>query len=104
MKDGILEFDRVFTVSPHYANKLVSGVNKGMELDRIVRKAGITGIVNTMEVQERDPSTDKYLNVTYDATNVENAKPTLKEALQAKVGLAVDPDIPVIGFSRRLEK
>ena len=33
-----------------------------------------------------------------------DAKPSLKEALQAEVGLAVDPDIPVIGFIGRLEE
>jgi granule-bound starch synthase len=32
------------------------------------------------------------------------AKPLLKEALQAEVGLPVDADIPVIGFIGRLEE
>jgi len=104
MKAGILESDRVFTVSPHYAKELISGADKGVELDPIVRKVGITGIVNGMDVQEWDPSTDKYLEVNYDETTVEDAKPTLKEALQAEVGLPVDPDIPVIGFIGRLEE
>lgn len=104
MKAGILESDRVFTVSPHYAKELVSGADKGVELESIVRKTGITGIVNGMDIQEWDPSTDKYLEVNYDATTVVDAKPSLKEALQAEVGLAVDPDIPVIGFIGRLEE
>lgn len=33
-----------------------------------------------------------------------NAKPLLKEALQAEVGLPVDRNIPVIGFIGRLEE
>lgn len=33
-----------------------------------------------------------------------DAKPLLKEALQAEVGLPVDRDIPVIGFIGRLEE
>jgi granule-bound starch synthase len=33
-----------------------------------------------------------------------DAKPLLKEALQAEVGLPVDADIPVIGFIGRLEE
>lgn len=33
-----------------------------------------------------------------------SAKPVIKEALQAEVGLPVDRDIPVIGFIGRLEE
>lgn len=33
-----------------------------------------------------------------------DAKPLLKEALQAEVGLPVDPNIPLIGFIGRLEE
>ncbi|XP_043715780.1 granule-bound starch synthase 1, chloroplastic/amyloplastic-like [Telopea speciosissima] len=104
MKAGILESDRVITVSPHYAQELVSGIEKGVELDNIIRKTGITGIVNGMDVQEWNPSTDKHIDVKYDATTVFDAKPLLKEALQAEVGLPVDGNIPVIGFIGRLEE
>ncbi|XP_059662121.1 granule-bound starch synthase 1, chloroplastic/amyloplastic [Cornus florida] len=104
MKAGILESHRVLTVSPHYAQELVSGEAKGVELDGIIRKAGITGIVNGMDVQEWNPSTDKYIDVKYDATTVMDAKPLLKEALQAEVGLPVDRNIPLIGFIGRLEE
>jgi|UniRef100_A0A2N9IDK8 granule-bound starch synthase len=104
MKGGILESDRVITVSPYYAQELVSGDDKGVELDNIIRRTGITGIVNGMDVQEWNPSTDKYLDVKYDSTTVMDAKPLLKEALQAEVGLPVDRNIPLIGFIGRLEE
>ncbi|KAL7003777.1 NDP-glucose--starch glucosyltransferase [Sarracenia purpurea var. burkii] len=104
MKAGILESDRVLTVSPYYAQELVSGVDKGVELDNILRLTGITGIVNGMDVQEWNPSTDKYIDVKYTATTVKHAKPILKEALQAEVGLPVDRNIPLIGFIGRLEE
>lgn len=70
MKAGILESNRVITVSPHYAQELVSGEDKGVELDNIIRKTGITGIVNGMDVQEWNPSSDKYIDVKYNATTV----------------------------------
>ncbi|XP_010048541.3 granule-bound starch synthase 1, chloroplastic/amyloplastic-like [Eucalyptus grandis] len=104
MKAGILESDRVVTVSPYYAEELISGVEKGVELDNIIRMIGITGIVNGMDVQEWNPASDKYLDVKYDATNVLQAKPLLKEALQAHVGLPIDRNVPVIGFIGRLEE
>lgn len=33
-----------------------------------------------------------------------DAKPLLKEALQAEVGLPIDPNVPLIGFIGRLEE
>ncbi|KAK8983895.1 hypothetical protein V6N11_009677 [Hibiscus sabdariffa] len=104
MKAGILESDKVLTVSPYYAQELVSGEDKGVELDGIIRKTGITGIVNGMDVQEWDPASDKYISVKYDATTVTAAKALLKEALQAELGLPIDRDIPLIGFIGRLEE
>ncbi|XP_022856059.1 granule-bound starch synthase 1, chloroplastic/amyloplastic-like [Olea europaea var. sylvestris] len=104
MKAGILESHLVLTVSPYYAQELVSGVDKGVELDNIIRRTCITGILNGMDTQEWNPSTDKYIDVHYDITTVMDAKPLLKEALQAAVGLPVDRNIPVIGFIGRLEE
>ncbi|CAN6466296.1 unnamed protein product [Victoria cruziana] len=104
MQAGIQEADMVLTVSPYYAQELMSGVAKGVELDDIIRRKGITGIVNGMDVNEWNPETDKYIDVNYDATSVLQAKPVLKEALQAAVGLPVDRNIPVFAFIGRLEE
>lgn len=72
MKAGILESDQVLTVSPNYAQELVSGEDRGVELDNILRlcKNEIIGIVNGMDVQEWNPLTDKYIGVKYDASTV----------------------------------
>lgn len=72
MKAGIIESNRVLTVSPHYARELVSGVAKGVELDNIIRKTGISGIVNGMDVQEWNPARDKYISVKYTSQTVSN--------------------------------
>ncbi|KAI9076826.1 hypothetical protein K1719_041242 [Acacia pycnantha] len=89
---------------PYYANELASGVEKGVELDHIIRRTGIIGIINGMDVQEWNPSADKYINVKYNASTVLTAKPLLKETLQAEVGLPVDRDVPLIAFIGRLEE
>ncbi|MBA0806270.1 hypothetical protein Gohar_005728, partial [Gossypium harknessii] len=104
MKAGILESDKVLTVSPYYAQELISGEDKGVELDNIIRKTGITGIVNGMDVQEWNPATDQHINVQYDASTVMDAKPILKESLQAEMGLHCDRNVPVVGFIGRLEE
>ncbi|KAL8134034.1 hypothetical protein AgCh_009203 [Apium graveolens] len=101
---GILESDTNIIVSPYYAEELTSEDAKGVELDNILRRTCIKGIVNGMDLQEWDPLTDKYTNVKYDATMVMDAKPLLKEALLAEVGLPVDCEVPVIGFIGRLEE
>lgn len=104
MKAGIIESDRVITVSPYYAQELILGDDKGVELDNIIRMTGITGIVNGMDVQEWNPMKDKYIDAKYDATTVTEGKALNKEALQAEVGLPVDRNIPVIVFIGRLEE
>ncbi|OEL23155.1 Granule-bound starch synthase 1, chloroplastic/amyloplastic [Dichanthelium oligosanthes] len=68
MKAGIIEADRVLTVSPYYAEELISGIARGCELDNIMRLTGITGIVNGMDVSEWDPSKDKYIATKYDVS------------------------------------
>lgn len=72
MKAAILESDRVVTVSPYYSQELLSGADKGVELDNILRslKIAITGIVNGMDVQEWNPSKDKYIGIHYNAATV----------------------------------
>lgn len=85
MKAGILESDRVFTVSPYYAQELVSGEERGVELDNIIRSVGITGIVNGMDNREWSPQTDKYIDIHYDAT-------TVSRAFSIKHGFVIDMD------------
>ncbi|KAK8583613.1 hypothetical protein V6N13_109021 [Hibiscus sabdariffa] len=97
-------FPSVEELKAFHCQELVSGEDKGVELDNIIRKTGITGIVNGMDVQEWNPATDKYTCVKYDATTVMDAKPLLKEALQAEVGLPCDREAPLIGFIGRLEE
>lgn len=70
MKAGILESHRVLTVSPYYAQELVSGPQKGVELDNFFRMKTITGIVNGMDINEWNPSRDKYICANYDGTTV----------------------------------
>lgn len=74
LKAGLIESWFVITVSPNYAKELVSGPDKGVELDNILRKIDddgrLVGIVNGMDVQEWNPTTDKYIAVKYDVSTV----------------------------------
>ncbi|KAG0474512.1 hypothetical protein HPP92_014198 [Vanilla planifolia] len=104
LKAGLTESDRNLTVSPHYAKELVSGIQRGVELDNILRVVGISGIVNGMDIDDWNPTTDKYIAANYDAETVSDGKAINKEALQAEVGLPVNKDIPIVIFIGRLEE
>ena len=52
---------------------------------------GLEGICNGIDTQEWSPFCDKYLDVKYDATSIEEGKAIAKETLQAELGLEVCP-------------
>ncbi len=60
--------------------------------------------MNGMDIEEWNPKTDKYLTLPYDHTNVYAGKAAAKAALQAELGLPVDPSAAVFGFIGRLEE
>lgn len=81
MKAAIIESDLVLTVSPYYAQELVSGEDRGVELDNIIRKSGISGIVNGMDNREWNPRTDKFIDIHFDTTSVSVIFPVIKYGL-----------------------
>lgn len=104
LKAGILSSDKLLTVSPNYAQEIVSGEDKGVEMNQFIAQVGIEGIVNGMDPSEWSPQKDKFLDMKYDKTNVMEGKAIAKEALQAECGLEVDPTAPLFGFIGRLEE
>jgi granule-bound starch synthase len=104
LKAGLLTCDELLTVSPAYAEE-ISRPGKGVELDSLINaRGGAVGIVNGMDVDEWDPSKDKFLDVKYDASTVHQGKAAAKAALQAELGLPVDPSAPLFGVIGRLEE
>jgi len=105
LKAGFTYADKNLTVSPNYATEVMSSADKGVELDKVINKfGGLEGIVNGMDPTEWDPSTDKFLDVLYDEETVIEGKAAAKEALQAEVGLPVDPSAALFGYIGRLEE
>ncbi|KAH0879634.1 hypothetical protein HID58_067028 [Brassica napus] len=49
MKAAILEAWRVLTVSPYYAQELISGIDRGVELHSYLRMKTVSGIINGMD-------------------------------------------------------
>ncbi len=102
LKAGLALSDRVTTVSPTYAAE-VTTAEHGMGLDGVLRARahGIDGILNGIDTDVWDPSTDAYLTSTYDAKHLP-ARAANKQALQRELGLPEQPDALLFGVVSRL--
>lgn len=103
LKAGINFSDRVTTVSPNYAREIQTP-EFGEKLDGELRHNAwkLSGIINGIDYDQNNPATDKLLVKNYDATNVTAGKKANKIALQERVGLNIDPSIPLLGVVTRL--
>lgn len=105
MKAAFINSDRNITVSMNYAKEISGSASKGVELNTVINATGgIEGIVNGMDPTEWNPATDKFLDITYDKNTVVMGKAAAKQALQAEVGLPLDPSAPIFGYIGRLEE
>jgi starch synthase len=102
MSQGILYADVVTTVSPTYAQEILTP-EYGEGLDPVLhyRKARLFGILNGLDTERFDPATDPHLAVNYDLDSLER-KVQNKLALQREGGLAEDARIPLLGIVSRL--
>ena len=102
MKGAMLVSDAVTTVSPTYAAQLHDAAYaEGME--SVVRMIDwkFSGVVNGLDVVGYDPARDPALPENYDADHMAG-KAACKASLQAAMGLAQEPDTPLIGIVSRL--
>ncbi|MEA2690373.1 MAG: starch synthase [Candidatus Eremiobacteraeota bacterium] len=102
LKAGLQFADRITTVSPTYAAEITTA-HGGMGLDGLLRKraAVLSGILNGIDVGVWNPASDPYLAATYDAEHI-GARAANTAALQARLGLDVDPHALCIGVISRL--
>ena len=102
MKGGIIFADQITTVSPNYAREIQSRAF-GAGLDGILRSLSfkLTGILNGIDAEEWDPSTDPQLPSTYEAGRL-NGKALSKRALLREAKLRVRAKTPLFSFISRL--
>ncbi|MBR2330080.1 MAG: glycogen synthase, partial [Clostridia bacterium] len=101
MKAAIECSERFSTVSPTYA-KEIQTAQYAHGLQNIICKnaSKLTGILNGIDVESYNPSTDKALFANYDAENLQN-KSICKTEMQKMLSLPVK-DVPVIAMITRL--
>ena len=102
MKAGLKFARSVTTVSPTYATEIATP-EFGFGLDGVIRSRGanITGILNGVDGEVWDPSTDLELAARYSARQLAG-KARCKLALQVELGLAPQADAPIFGVVSRL--
>lgn len=101
MKAAIECSERFSTVSPTYAKEIQTAQYAHGLRNIICKNASkLTGILNGIDVESYNPSTDKALFANYDAENLQN-KSICKTEMQKMLSLPVK-DVPVIAMITRL--
>ncbi len=99
---GLLAADRILTVSPGYAEEMLTP-EFGSGLDEYLRsqRSRIGGILNGIEPSDWDPATDQDLYEKYSAKDLTRRLEN-KHALQAELGLALDQNAFLLGMVTRM--
>lgn len=104
LKAGVLTSDMVTTVSPTYAEEILSpeyGFSLEHPLQHRAVQGKLRGILNGIDVHEWDPETDKLIPYNFSHSSLAG-KALCKTALQKEFGLDVRADVPLYGVVSRL--
>ena len=102
LKAGLFYADHITTVSPNYAQEIQKEpLGFGMQGLLATRRDGLTGILNGIDTDEWNPATDPHLAKKYSSARMAG-KAADKEALQSRMGLNLEPDVPLLGVVSRL--
>lgn len=102
LKGGINFSDRVTTVSPTYAREIMT-TEFGEGLDGPIRhnQWKLRGIINGIDYDSNNPESDSLIPHHFSVEDL-SGKAANKLALQKRLGLAENPDVPIIGMVSRL--
>ena len=103
MKAAIVTADAVTTVSKTYAGELqYPYFSHGMSEVLTLRSGSFYGITNGIDTTVFDPNGTPGLTTHYTAETMVEGKAKNKAALQAELGLDVEPDVPLYAIVSRL--
>jgi len=103
MQQGILNADFINTVSPTYAREILTKpyFGRGFKETLLKRRNNFVGILNGLDTETFNPETDPYIKRNYSFRNPEIKKEN-KIYLEKKLGLKVDPKVPLFALVSRL--
>lgn len=102
IKGGLVYANHITTVSPTYALEIQTP-EFGYGLEGLLqhRRNELTGIINGIDLELWNPETDSYIPHHFSVNNLEG-KQGNKTALQNRLSLPVNNNIPLIGLIGRL--
>jgi starch synthase len=102
LKGGLVLADKITTVSPSYAQEIMTPA-QGFGLDGVVRqRAGnLVGVLNGVDYSQWSPWTDPFITCHYGENSL-TAKDDCKRSLRRIFGLPDKDDTPVIAMISRL--
>ncbi|MBI5626285.1 MAG: glycogen synthase GlgA [Nitrosomonadales bacterium] len=101
LKAGLYYADHITTVSPNYAREIQQAeLGFGLQGLLFERRDSLTGMLNGIDTEEWNPADDHHLAMQYSVADM-TGKATNKQALQKKLGLNPDPDVPLLGVVSR---
>ena len=102
LKTGIAYSDRLTTVSPTYAQEILTP-EYGCGLEGLLRQraAALTGILNGADYGIWDPAVDRHLPRCFSRADI-SGKRVCKAVAQEELGLAVAPEVPLIAYLSRI--
>jgi len=102
MKAGLVESDQVNTVSPSYAEEILTEPF-GCGLDGVLRSLPrpVRGIVNGVDTEAWNPETDPDIKHPYSSGKL-TGKTDCKKALLEDIGLSTNPELPMFVMISRL--
>lgn len=105
MRAALLLSDQIVTVSPYYAEEIMSENNElNCGMGDILKHRKVVGIMNGIDVCEWDPISDVHtpLDAKYGVISAPRGKSIMKKYLQCRLGLDEDEDAILIVFIGRL--
>jgi starch synthase len=105
LKSGIVYSDLITTVSPKYAQELLTPeYGMGMEGVLVKRREDLKGILNGIDYDQWDPGKDTHLSARYTPADM-SGKMACKESLLREMGLDESlKDKPLLAFISRLDR
>ncbi|UZT82521.1 glycogen synthase GlgA [Caproicibacterium sp. BJN0003] len=102
LKSAIETANRVTTVSPTYAQEILDPwFSSGLDAILRERQWKLSGILNGIDTNSYNPATDPNIYQNYTVDDI-SKKAENKRALQERLGLMQDPNVPMIGMVTRM--
>lgn len=103
MQGALYYSDRLTTVSPSYAEEICTPwFGERMEEIFLRRHSILSGILNGIDTYKNSPGRDPHIAEHYNLSTYKKGKAANKAALQKKIGLNPEPDVPLLVIISRL--